>query len=141
MQDKLFSFHLAIPVFDLINCAIFYEKLFSCTRGRSSEDWIDLNFFNHQLVLHKAASSSKDSAINFVDGDNIPVPHFGVILDYNSFDKVATNARTQCIEFLIEPRLRFKGQAGEQMTMFFRDPSHNVIEIKAFKNRSDIFAA
>lgn len=141
MQDKLFSFHLAIPVFDLINCAIFYEKLFSCTRGRSSEDWIDLNFFNHQLVLHKAASSSKDSAINFVDGDNIPVPHFGVILDYDAFSAVVKNANQQSIDFLIEPRLRFKDEAGEQMTMFFRDPSNNVIEIKAFKNRSNIFAS
>jgi extradiol dioxygenase family protein len=141
MKDNLYSFHLAIPVYDLTGCASFYENLFSCTRGRSSDEWVDLNFFNHQLVLHKAHSHSEDSAVNFVDGDNIPVPHFGVILDYDAFNAVVENAKQQSIKFLIEPRLRFKDEAGEQMTMFFRDPSNNVIEIKAFKSRSNIFAS
>ena len=141
MRDDLYSFHLAIPVNDLASCTSFYEKLFSCTRGRSSDEWVDLNFFNHQLVLHKAHSHSEDSAVNFVDGDNIPVPHFGVILDYDAFNAVVENAKQQSIKFLIEPRLRFKDAAGEQMTMFFRDPSNNVIEIKAFKSRSNIFAS
>jgi extradiol dioxygenase family protein len=141
MKDNLYSFHLAIPVYDLTGCASFYENLFSCTRGRSSDEWVDLNFFNHQLVLHKAHSHSEDSAVNFVDGDNIPVPHFGVILDYDAFNAVVENAKQQSIKFLIEPRLRFKDEAGEQMTMFFRDPSYNVIEIKAFKSRSNIFAS
>ena len=141
MKDHLYSFHLAIPVSDLANCTSFYENLFSCTRGRSSDEWVDLNFFNHQLVLHKAHSHSEDSAVNFVDGDNIPVPHFGVILDYDAFNAVVKNAKQQSIKFLIEPRLRFKDAAGEQMTMFFRDPSNNVIEIKAFKSRSNIFAS
>ena len=141
MKDHLYSFHLAIPVNDLASCTSFYENLFSCTRGRSSDEWVDLNFFNHQLVLHKAHSHSEDSAVNFVDGDNIPVPHFGVILDYDAFNAVVENAKQQSIKFLIEPRLRFKDEAGEQMTMFFRDPSNNVIEIKAFKSRSNIFAS
>jgi hypothetical protein len=141
MRDDLYSFHLAIPVSDLASCTSFYEKLFSCTRGRSSDEWVDLNFFNHQLVLHKAQGHSEDSAVNFVDGDNIPVPHFGVILDYDAFNAVVENAKQQSIKFLIEPRLRFKDEAGEQMTMFFRDPSNNVIEIKAFKSRSNIFAS
>ncbi len=141
MRDDLYSFHLAIPVSDLAGCTSFYENLFSCTRGRSSDEWVDLNFFNHQLVLHKAHSHSEDSAVNFVDGDNIPVPHFGVILDYDAFNAVVENAKQQSIKFLIEPRLRFKDEAGEQMTMFFRDPSNNVIEIKAFKSRSNIFAS
>ena len=141
MRDDLYSFHLAIPVSDLAGCTSFYENLFSCTRGRSSDEWVDLNFFNHQLVLHKAHSYSEDSAVNFVDGDNIPVPHFGVILDYDAFNAVVENAKQQSIKFLIEPRLRFKDEAGEQMTMFFRDPSNNVIEIKAFKSRSNIFAS
>ena len=141
MRDDLYSFHLAIPVSDLASCTFFYENLFSCTRGRSSDEWVDLNFFNHQLVLHKAHSHSEDSAVNFVDGDNIPVPHFGVILDYDAFNAVVENAKQQSIKFLIEPRLRFKDEAGEQMTMFFRDPSNNVIEIKAFKSRSNIFAS
>ena len=92
-------------------------------------------------MLHKAHNHSEDSAVNFVDGDNIPVPHFGVILDYDSFNAVVENAKQQSIKFLIEPRLRFKDEAGEQMTMFFRDPSNNVIEIKAFKSRSNIFAS
>jgi len=141
MKDNLYSFHLAIPVNDLAGCASFYENLFACSRGRSSDEWIDLNFYNHQLVLHKAQGNSEDSAVNFVDGDNIPVPHFGVILDYDAFSAVVNNANQQSIDFLIEPRLRFKDEAGEQMTMFFRDPSSNVIEIKAFKNRSNIFAS
>lgn len=141
MRDDLYSFHLAIPVSNLASCTFFYENLFSCTRGRSSDEWVDLNFFNHQLVLHKAHSHSEDSAVNFVDGDNIPVPHFGVILDYDAFNAVVENAKQQSIKFLIEPRLRFKDEAGEQMTMFFRDPSNNVIEIKAFKSRSNIFAS
>jgi extradiol dioxygenase family protein len=141
MRDDLYSFHLAIPVNDLAGCTSFYENLFSCTRGRSSDEWVDLNFFNHQLVLHKAHSHSEDSAVNFVDGDNIPVPHFGVILDYDAFNAVVENAKQQSITFLIEPRLRFENEAGEQMTMFFRDPSNNVIEIKAFKSRSNIFAS
>jgi extradiol dioxygenase family protein len=141
MRDDLYSFHLAIPVNDLASCTSFYENLFSCTRGRSSDEWVDLNFFNHQLVLHKAHSHSEDSAVNFVDGDNIPVPHFGVILDYDAFNAVVENAKQQSITFLIEPRLRFENEAGEQMTMFFRDPSNNVIEIKAFKSRSNIFAS
>ena len=141
MRDDLYSFHLAIPVSDLASCTYFYENLFSCTIGRSSDEWVDLNFFNHQLVLHKAHSHSEDSAVNFVDGDNIPVPHFGVILDYDAFNEVVKNAKQRSINFLIEPRLRFKDEAGEQMTMFFRDPSNNVIEIKAFKSRSNIFAS
>lgn len=141
MKSTLFSFHLAIPVLDLEECAIFYEKLFNCSRGRSANDWIDLNFFDHQLVLHQAESLSGDSAINFVDGDNIPVPHFGVILDYAAFELTETNARNRGIHFLVEPRLRFEGKIGEQLTMFFRDPSNNVIEIKAFKDRSNIFLA
>ncbi len=141
MRDDLYSFHLAIPVSDLASCTSFYENLFSCTRGRSSDEWVDLNFFNHQLVLHKAHSHSQDSVVNFVDGDNIPVPHFGVILDYDAFNAVVENAKQRSINFLIEPRLRFKDEAGEQMTMFFRDPSNNVIEIKAFKGRSNIFAS
>ena len=141
MKDDLYSFHLAIPVYDLANCASFYERLFSCSRGRSSDEWVDLNFFNHQLVLHKAQGHSEDSAVNFVDGDKIPVPHFGVILDYDAFTEVVENTKQHSIDFLIEPRLRFKDEAGEQMTMFFRDPSNNVIEIKAFKSRSNIFAS
>lgn len=140
MKSSLFSFHLAIPVVDLEECAIFYEKLFNCSRGRSAIDWIDLNFFDHQLVLHQAGSLSGDSAINFVDGDNIPVPHFGVILDYAAFKLTETNAIQVGINFLVKPRLRFEGQAGEQLTMFFRDPSNNVIEIKAFKDRNQIFS-
>ena len=132
------SFHLAIPVKDLKESIEFYSEVLGCSRGRSSKSWADFNFFGHQLVCHV---SSKDNyqVTNPVDGEDVPIPHFGIILDMENFNKVATRLIKKEIKFIIEPTLRFKDKPGEQMTMFFYDPSFNAIEIKAFEDTKQIF--
>ena len=131
-------FHLAIPV-DNLNLAVdFYEKTLGCQRGRSSDSWIDFNLFGHQLVCHFVEEHPQGNS-NLVDGDDVPVPHFGVILNYDQFDELKRNLKNNNQSFLIKPRVRFKGQAGEQMIMFIKDPSGNAIEFKAFKNMENLF--
>ena len=131
-------FHLAIPVLDLAEAALFYESMLGCSRGREDEHWIDFNLYGHQLVCHLSNSATVQIS-NQVDGDNIPVPHFGVILDFQEFDALAERLRNNNQEFIVEPRTRFKGEAGEQRTMFICDPSNNAIEFKAFANLDTLF--
>jgi len=131
-------FHLAIPVIDLEQATTFYESVLGCSRGREDEHWIDFNLYGHQLVCHLSNAASVQIS-NPVDGDNIPVPHFGVILDFQEFDALAERLRKNNQEFIVEPRTRFKGEAGEQRTMFICDPSNNAIEFKAFANLDTLF--
>ena len=134
-------FHLAIPVWNLEACRVFYRDTLGCEEGRSSDHWVDFNFFGHQLVIHfKPKETDNDLHLNKVDGKQVPVPHFGVILPWEHFETFAENLKRQKIDFIIEPYTRFKGQVGEQATMFFYDPAGNALEFKAFKDTSQIFA-
>jgi extradiol dioxygenase family protein len=131
-------FHLAIPVSDLDSANDFYINVLGCSKGRSSTKWMDFNFYGHQLVCHEVKKSvNKDS--NDVDGNNIPVPHFGIILEWNQFQKLSADLQSKNINFIIEPTIRFKGQVGEQAIMFLKDPSNNAIEFKSFRNNDEIF--
>ena len=133
-------FHLAFPVHDLAAARAFYGGLLGCPEGRSSESWIDFDFFGHQIVAHLAPARSNDAAINTVDGHGVPVPHFGVVLAMEEWRALATRLESAGVHFAIAPTIRFAGLPGEQATMFFRDPSGNAIEIKAFGDREQLFA-
>jgi uncharacterized protein len=134
-------FHLAFPVHDLSAARAFWGGVMSCTEGRSSAQWIDFNFYGHQLVAHLAPDhAGQDAARNPVDGHGVPVPHFGVVLALSQFDTLATRLIAAGVEFEIAPYTRFAGQPGEQRTMFFRDPSGNAVEIKAFADLGQLFA-
>jgi len=140
-MSKLQPFHLAIPVSNLEKNRIFYRETLGCTEGRSSAHWVDFNFFGHQLVLHE--QQSQPSPVikgNPVDGKEVPIPHFGVVLEWEVFQEFAEDLKEKSIEFVIEPYIRFQGKTGEQATMFFRDPSGNALEFKAFKNIDQLFA-
>lgn len=139
-MHKLSPFHLAIPVDKLEECRTFYRDTLNCEEGRSSDHWVDFNFFGHQLVIHYQAKAETETRSNPVDGKEVPVPHFGVVLDWEVFQKFSEDLKKKNIAFIIEPYLRFEGQPGEQMTMFFKDPSGNALEFKAFKNMSQLFA-
>jgi len=132
-------FHLAFPVADLASTRRFYGELLGCPEGRSSSEWIDFDLFGHQIVAHLAPPKTADHH-NEVDGHDVPVPHFGVVLDWDQFNTFAERLRAQGVKFVIEPYIRFAGQVGEQATMFFRDPSGNALEFKAFKDRGQLFA-
>ena len=132
-------FHLAIPVDNLERCSRFYIDILGCETGRYDTDWIDLNFFGHQLVLHFDPNHEVKKHHNEVDGKSVPVPHFGVVLPWNQFNKFSKRLIDKGVEFVIEPHIRFKGLPGEQMTMFFYDPSGNAIEFKSFKNINQLF--
>jgi len=134
---KVRPFHLAIPVLDLERSRLFYTDLLGCTIGRSSCTWIDLDFFGHQLVIHKSKQSTVITK-NDVDLHKVPVPHFGVILSWNEWNQFSKKIINK-IEFEIEPHIRFENQVGEQATMFFMDPDKNALEFKAFKNDEKIF--
>tara|TARA_B100001250_G_C19739340_1_gene762306 strand:- start:806 stop:1225 length:420 start_codon:yes stop_codon:yes gene_type:complete len=136
---NLNPFHLAIPVFDLNKSSLFYDEILGCKRGREGEKWVDYDFFGHQLVLHEDKDLVKRNHFNSVDGKSVPVPHFGVILEWNEFKNFSKKLIKQKINFQIAPYLRFEGQAGEQMTMFFYDPSGNALEFKSFKNPDQLF--
>jgi extradiol dioxygenase family protein len=131
-------FHLAIPVLDLGAAKDFYINILGCSKGRSSAKWIDFNFYGHQLVCHEVKESINKN-MNDVDGNNIPVPHFGIILDWNEFHSLSTDLQSKNINFIIEPTIRFKGKVGEQAIMFLKDPSDNAIEFKSFKNNDEVF--
>ncbi|MDG2459796.1 MAG: glyoxalase [Luminiphilus sp.] len=134
-------FHLAIPVDDLSAAAHFYERHFECTRGREDSDWIDFNFFGHQLVLHRVQRGGRArSASNPVDGEDIPVPHFGVVLEWQEFDDLLIRLSSTEAAFLVAPTIRFAGQIGEQRTCFLQDPCGNVLEFKAFRDNKMLFA-
>ena len=133
-------FHLAIPVSNLETCRTFYRDILGCEEGRSSEQWVDFNFFGHQLVIHHKAAPSEELHTNPVDGKSVPIPHFGVVLPWEKFEIFSNALKSKNIHFIIEPYVRFKGLVGEQATMFFYDPSGNALEFKAFKDTSQLFA-
>ncbi|MGJ7491195.1 VOC family protein [Variovorax sp. ZT4R33] len=133
-------FHLAFPVHDLSAARAFYGELLGCPEGRSSPDWIDFNFYGHQIVAHLAPDECANSALSQVDGHGVPVRHFGAVLSIPQWEALAAKLKAAGIEFVIEPYIRFKGEPGEQATMFFRDPSGNAVEIKAFASLDSLFA-
>lgn len=134
-------FHLAIPVHNLELAREFYGQVLGFSEGRSSDHWIDYDCYGHQLVVHLDESmESPDKAHNQVDGHAVPVPHFGVVLDMETWQQLADRLKENGIQFAIEPYIRFKGQPGEQATMFFYDPSGNALEFKAFNDLSQLFA-
>ncbi|MDA9659822.1 VOC family protein [Pseudomonadota bacterium] len=133
-------FHLAIPVNDLVKAADFYENILGCQRGRANDSWIDFNLFGHQLVCHFVEEANRVNT-NPVDGDEVPVPHFGVILSFDQFDELVRQLKQKNHIFIIEPKIRFAGQPGEQRTMFLKDPSGNALEFKAFKNLDSLFTS
>ncbi|MDG1682108.1 MAG: VOC family protein [Flavobacteriaceae bacterium] len=138
-MNKLTPFHLAIPVDNISKCRNFYKKILGCKEGRSSDHWVDFDFFGHQLVIHYKEKSIEKSHKNIVDGKDVPVPHFGVVLEWNKFQKLSVRLRSKNVKFIIEPYIRFKGLTGEQATMFFKDPSGNALEFKSFKDFNQIF--
>lgn len=139
-MQKIQPFHLAIPVDNLEKARKFYRETLNLEEGRSSDHWVDFNFFGHQLVIHyKAASKIDNSGSNPVDGKDVPIPHFGVVLDWETFNSFSQELKGKEVDFVIEPYIRFKGQAGEQATMFFKDPCGNALEFKAFKNIDQLF--
>ena len=140
MKDKLNPFHLAIPVSNLEESVIYYRDILGLEEGRSSKKWADFNFFGHQLVCH-VSDNINEQAINPVDGEEVPVPHFGVVLSIKEFEDFLLKISDKDIDFIIEPTVRFKGEIGEQRTLFFRDPSGNAIEIKAFKDMNNLFSS
>lgn len=133
-------FHLAIPVKSLEPCRTFYREILKCEEGRSDTHWVDFNFFGHQLVIHQKDGFEPNRISNPVDGHDVPVPHFGVVLKWNEWEALADRLRADNTEFVIEPTIRFKGKVGEQATMFFNDPEGNALEFKAFKDMSQLFA-
>ncbi|GAB3630553.1 glyoxalase [Pandoraea terrae] len=133
-------FHLAFPVDDLDAARRFYGGVLGCPEGRSADHWIDFDFFGHQLVAHLTAPRAEVRTSNPVDGNDVPVPHFGVILDMTSWLALADRLRAAGTRFEIEPHVRFAGQVGEQATMFFFDPAGNALEFKAFNDFSQVFA-
>ena len=133
-------FHLAIPVHNLEACRLFYIDILNCEEGRSSDQWVDFNFFGHQLVIHYKEKTTTETVANEVDGKHVPVPHFGVVLDWDAFAEFEAHLKTKKIHFIIEPYVRFEGLVGEQKTMFFKDPSGNALEFKTFKDNSQLFA-
>lgn len=133
-------FHVAIPVDDLEEARTFYREILNCSEGRSAQQWVDFNLYGHQLVIHHRPASRIENAHNPVDGHDVPIPHYGVVLQWEDWEKLADSLTQKGVEFIIEPYVRFKGEIGEQATMFFRDPSGNALEFKAFKDMSQLFA-
>ena len=133
-------FHLAIPVQNLEICRAFYRDILQCKEGRSDTHWVDFNFFGHQLVIHQKDDFNPQQISNPVDGHDVPVPHFGVVLSMNDWHSLSQRLEKNGTKFIIEPTIRFKGKAGEQATLFFKDPEGNALEFKAFKDISQLFA-
>ena len=138
---SLRPFHLAFPVRDLAAARQFYGGLLGCAEGRSSPEWIDFDFYGHQIVAHLVEGAEPgDDGTNPVDGHDVPVPHFGIVLTLQDWQALADRLSAAGTDFVIAPTIRFKGQPGEQATMFFRDPSGNAIEMKAFASLYQLFA-
>jgi extradiol dioxygenase family protein len=133
-------FHLAFPVKDLEESRRFYGEILGCAEGRSSDAWIDFNLFGHQIVAHLAPGGAGVRLRSEVDADHVPVPHFGIVLPMDEFQSFAEKLKSKGVEFVIEPKIRFAGETGEQATMFFLDPSGNALEFKAFADFSQVFA-
>ena len=141
---KLTPFHVAVPVRNLPECREFYSTVLGCEEGRSDVNWVDFNLYGHQFVCHLNPNIGKDGKLdshyNPVDGHGVPVPHYGVVLEMDQWEDLAKRLKQAEIEFIIEPYIRFKGETGEQATMFFMDPSGNALEFKAFRDMSQLFA-
>ena len=133
-------FHLAFPVHDIAAAREFYGGLLECPEGRSAETWIDFDLYGHQIVTHLQPGMAPAAHQNPVDGHDVPIPHFGVVLEWDAWEALAEKLRQAEIQFVIEPYIRFAGQTGEQGTMFFLDPSGNALEFKAFRDMSQLFA-
>jgi len=133
-------FHLAFPVTSLEKARAFYGGLLGCPEGRSSEDWIDFNFYGHQIVAHLAPGEAGHRDTNVVDGDNVPVRHFGAVLPMDEWERLARKLKAAGVQFVIEPHIRFKGEVGEQATMFLLDPCGNALEFKSFNDIGRLFA-
>jgi hypothetical protein len=139
-MTSLPRFHLAFPVRDLAEARAFYGDLLGCREGRSSTEWVDFDFFGHQIVAHLTASQAENKAHNFVDGEEVPVRHFGVILSLPDWKELAEKLRAHGVDFIIAPQIRFEGSPGEQATFFLNDPSGNAMEFKAFADDAMVFA-
>ena len=133
-------FHLALPVHDLAASRAFYAGVLGCREGRSAPTWVDFDFFGHQISLHLAPAGARVVHESPVDGHGVPIPHFGVVLELERWNELAERLRAAGVAFVIEPTVRFRGQVGEQATMFFHDPSGNALEFKAFKDPARLFA-
>jgi extradiol dioxygenase family protein len=134
-------FHLAFPVRDLVEARAFYGDLLGCPEGRSSNSWIDFDLYGHQIVAHLTIkNAAKDLPANSVDGHDVPVPHFGVVLTMDQWESLAARLRAAGVQFVMQPTVRFRGEPGEQATLFFLDPSGNALEFKAFADDSQLFA-
>jgi uncharacterized protein len=133
-------FHLAFPVTDLAQARRFYGELLGCAEGRSSQDWVDFDFFGHQIVAHQVNAAQMAVATSLVDGHDVPVRHFGVVLDLQAWEQLAAKFRAAGVQFIIEPYVRFRGEPGEQATMFLLDPFGNALEFKAFGDIDQLFA-
>ena len=133
-------FHFAIPVQNLETCKAFYKDVLNCEEGRSTEDWVDFNFFGHQLVIHQKEDFKAVRISNPVDGYDVPVPHFGVVLTWEDWHDLADRLKATNTKFEIAPCIRFQGKVGEQATMFFKDPENNALEFKAFRDMNQLFA-
>lgn len=138
--SSLPPFHLAFPVHDLAAARAFYGDLLGCPEGRSSPEWIDFNFYGHQIVAHLSPDEAGHRNTSAVDGEDVPVRHFGAVLSMEQWETLADKLRAAGTKFVIEPQVRFKGQVGEQATMFFLDPSGNALEFKAFADMGSLFA-
>ena len=139
-MSSIQPFHLAFPVDNLESARDFYGKLLGCPEGRSAPDWVDFDFYGHQIVAHLSAGEAGHRHTSDVDGENVPVRHFGVVLSMSQWESLSDRLRAAGTTFVIEPQIRFKGQVGEQATMFFLDPSGNALEFKAFKDIGQLFA-
>ncbi|WP_198331629.1 VOC family protein [Psychrobacter aquimaris] len=139
---SLSPFHLAIPVYDINTARTFYRDVLNLEEGRSSEQWVDFNFYGHQVVIHEhpKTQSQEHAHTNVVDGHDVPAPHFGVVLPWQQWEALANRLKDLSTKFVIDPYIRFKGETGEQATMFFLDPCGNALEFKAFKNIDQLFA-
>jgi extradiol dioxygenase family protein len=138
---SLRPFHLAFPVDDLRAAREFYRNVIGCAEGRSSDQWIDFDFYGHQIVTHLSPEGAGDRLKNPVDGHGVPVPHFGIVLTMEQWQEMADRLTAADTDFVIAPTIRFKGRPGEQATMFFRDPAGNAIEMKAFADDDLLFAS
>ena len=140
-MKKLTPFHVAIPVHDLELARKFYRDVIGCAEGRSDEKWVDFNFFGHQFVIHyKERNDSNQNAFNPVDGHDVPIPHYGLVLEWSDWEILRDKLVSEGVRFIIEPHIRFEGKVGEQATMFLLDPCGNALEFKSFKDFSQIFA-
>ena len=133
-------FHLAFPINDIEETKSFYKKHFNCEIGREDKKWVDFDFYGHQLSAHLRPEELKNTKKNSVDGKDVPVRHFGVILEWETWHQLSSKLKENDIDFIIDPYIRFKGEVGEQATMFFLDPSGNALEFKSFKDSSQLFA-